>query len=271
MQLYPNPQGNAGSEAELRRPSFRDHPEVIIGLLAVSVVAWAYMLYHYFMMHTLPMSEMWMPPTGGAAWSGMDFWMTFVMWSVMMIAMMAPSALPMVMIFSSINRRARAKQRSYVPTFVFVAGYLIAWVGYSAAATIMQWFLHTWSLLTPMMDSASTVFAGGILIMAGIYQWTPWKDACLHKCRTPVGFVLTEWREGIGGALRMGIKHGAYCVGCCWALMLVLFAVGVMNMLWMALITLFVLAEKVLPGSPGRVRAVSGLALTAWGTGLLIL
>ena len=203
-----------------------------MGLVAVSVAAWAYMLYDYVRMQTMPMSQMWMPPTGGGAWSLQDFWLTFVMWAVMMVAMMLPSAAPMVLMFATVNRKRRSQQRPYVPTFVFASGYVAVWILFSAVVTLVQWPLHHWALLTPMMDNASAIMAGLVLIIAGVYQWTPWKDACLNQCRTPLGFLMTEWREGAAGAFLMGVKHGFFCVGCCWALMLVLFAVGVMNMLW---------------------------------------
>jgi predicted metal-binding membrane protein len=250
-------------------PWSRDRVIVLMGLVAVSVAAWGYMLHDYVRMQSLPMSQMWMPPTGGAPWSLQDFWLTFVMWAVMMVAMMVPSAAPMVLMFATVNRKRRSQQRPYVPTFVFVSGYVAVWTLFSAVVTLAQWPLHHWALLTPMMDNASATMAGLVLLAAGVYQWTPWKDACLHQCRTPLGFLMTEWREGAGGAFLMGVKHGFFCVGCCWALMLVLFAVGVMNILWVAIITLFVLAEKVFPWRPTIVRGVSGLLLVA--SGILVL
>lgn len=248
----------------------RDRIMVLMGLVTVSVAAWGYMLYDYVRMQTLPMSQMWMPPTGGGAWALQDFWLTFVMWAVMMVAMMLPSAAPMVLMFATVNRKRRAQQRPYVPTFVFAAGYVAVWILFSALVTLAQWPLHHWALLTPMMDNASAIMAGLVLIIAGIYQWTPWKDACLNQCRTPLAFLMTEWREGAAGAFLMGVKHGFFCVGCCWALMLVLFAVGVMNMLWVAIITLFVLAEKVLPWPPTMVRAASGVLLVTSGIFVLV-
>ncbi len=250
--------------------SRRDKWLVIISLISVSGVAWLYMLHGYWMMMTVPMTQMWMPPTGGSSWSLTDFWLTFLMWGVMMTAMMVPSATPMVMMFAAINRKRRELEQTFVPTFVFLAGYVIAWTGFGALATLIQWPLHRYALLTPMMDNSSNWLAGLVLIVAGVYQWTPWKDVCLNHCRTPLGFVMTEWRDGAKGALIMGIKHGLFCVGCCWALMLVLFAVGVMNMLWVVLITIFVIVEKVMPGGPWLVRLISGLLLAAWGVWFLV-
>lgn len=244
---------------------------VLISLVAVSGVAWFYLLVMYWGMQTMPMADMWMPPTGvdARAWTLTDFWLTFLMWAIMMMAMMVPSAFPMVMMFTAINRRKRETGKSHVSTWVFILGYIFAWSVFSASAAVIQWPMHHYSLLTPMMDNSSHLLAGAALIVAGLYQFTPWKDICLNKCRTPLGFVMTQWRDGTRGALIMGLKHGFYCVGCCWALMLVLFAVGVMNMLWVVIITLFVIFEKVIPGGPKAVRTVSGSLLVGWGAWLL--
>ncbi|NKC15536.1 MAG: DUF2182 domain-containing protein [Gammaproteobacteria bacterium] len=260
--------GQSGWKA-LSRP---DKWFVLISLLAVSGIAWLYLLMMFWHMQTMPMAQMWMPPTGLDArpWAPLDFWLTFLMWAVMMMAMMVPSAFPMVMMFTAINRRKRAASQPYVSTWVFIAGYVIAWAGFSALAALAQWPMHRYALLTPMMDNSSHVLAGIALVVAGLYQFTPWKDVCLNKCRTPLGFVMTQWRDGTGGALAMGLRHGLYCVGCCWALMLVLFAVGVMNMLWVVIITAFVIFEKVMPGGPKAVRFVSGSLLLAWGMWLLV-
>jgi len=247
----------------------RDRVAVISGLAALTVVAWVYMLYDAWTMQQMDMATMWMPPTGTGAWSATDFFLVFVMWAVMMVAMMVPSVTPMVMMFAAINRQRRSRHQSHVPTVVFLVGYLVAWVGFSAVVTLLQWPLHAYSLLTPMMDNGSAVLGGIVLLVAGAYQWTPWKDACLHQCRTPLSFLMTEWREGITGALFMGIRHGVFCVGCCWALMLILFAVGVMNILWILLIAGFVLLEKIVPVKPARFRMASGLVFFLWGLGLL--
>lgn len=247
----------------------RDRLFVIVSIVVVSLLAWSYMLYDAYRMETGDMATMWMPPTGGGSWAAGDFAWTFVMWAVMMIAMMTPSATPVVVMFSTINRTRAQRQQAFVPTLFFLFGYLLAWTLFSALITVLQWPMHTHALLSPMMDNNSQWLAGVVLLAAGIYQFTPWKEACLNQCRTPVGFLMTQWREGRGGAVTMGFNHGLYCVGCCWALMLVLFAVGVMNMVWVALITVFVLAEKALPFHPWYVRAVSGAGLIAWSLSLL--
>ncbi len=246
------------------RLSARDHLIVGGGLAAITLAGWGYMFHMAGAMGNMGQLEMWMPPSASSIWSPTDFFMLLVMWSIMMVAMMTPSSLPMVTMFATVSRSLRRREQPYTPTFIFVAGYLIAWTGFSVLAAIAQWPLHTVGLLNPMMNSASYLLSGLVLIGAGLYQWTPLKDACLTKCRSPLGFLMTEWRDGARGALLMGIRHGIYCVGCCWALMLILFAVGVMNMLWVALITGFVLMEKILPASR-RVRFASGLGLLGWG------
>ena len=246
----------------------REYLIVCGGLVGIAVIGWFYMLHMAWAMAHMDQIEMWMPPLESATWSIRDYFLLFVMWAVMMVAMMTPSALPMVTMFATLSKSRRSKQQPYTPTFVFLLGYLVAWTGFSVLATVAQWLFHSAGLLNQMMNSRSDLLSGVILILAGIYQWTPAKDACLNFCRTPLDFLLVEWREGSLGALVMGVKHGIFCVGCCWALMLVLFAVGVMNMLWVALIAAFVLIEKIFP-SPGILRLFSGLALVGWGAYLL--
>ena len=234
------------------------------GLIVIAASGWIYMAYMTWAMGHMSLIQMWMPPPYPQAWTALDFFMLFVMWSVMMVAMMVPSAIPMVMMFTAVNRNKRQRNQAYVSTFIFTLGYLIAWTGFSLLVSVLQWRLHTAGLLDPMMNGSSRLLSGVVLVLAGVYQWTPYKEACLRQCRTPLGFLMSEWREGKAGALMMGVRHGLFCVGCCWALMLVLFAVGVMNMLWVLLIAVFVLLEKIL--SVARfVRAGSGLALLIWG------
>lgn len=248
----------------------RDRWWVITGIVAVSALAWGYMLMDAYRMQTGAMSAMWMPPTGDARWSLADFGWTFFMWTVMMIAMMTPSATPVALMVASVNRQRAQRRQAYAPTAFFLFGYLLAWTLFSVLATALQWPMHAYAWLTPMMDNNSRMLAGGVLLLAGLYQFTPWKEACLRHCRTPVGFLMTQWREGRAGAVKMGFNHGLFCVGCCWALMLVLFAVGVMNMVWVALITVFVLMEKVLPLDPRYVRWITGSGLIAWAMQLFV-
>jgi predicted metal-binding membrane protein len=169
------------------------------------------------------------------------------MWAGMMVAMMLPSATPMILTFAAVSRNRRKQQRPYVPVTIFVAGYVAVWSGFSLLAAIAQWFLHRKALLTSGMASQSAIFAGLLLLAAGIFQFTPLKHACLTRCRAPFEFIMTRWREGAGGAFRMGLEHGLFCAGCCWALMGLLFVAGVMNILWIVVLSLLVGLEKLLP------------------------
>lgn len=246
--------------------SLRDKLIVYGGITLVSLVGWAYMFYMGWAMENMHLVDMWMPPRGGARpWEIYDFWMLFVMWSVMMVAMMTPSVVPMVMMYTTINKGKQKKGLPYSPTFIFLSGYLVAWTLFSIVASAIQYPLHESGLLNPMMNSRSYLLSGGILVLAGIYQWTPLKEACLTECRSPLTFLMTSWKDGHLGAFKLGVHHGLYCIGCCWALMAVLFAVGVMNMLWVLAITIFVLIEKIGPTSSKVSRGITGLVLIVWG------
>jgi predicted metal-binding membrane protein len=241
----------------------RDRIVVLSGLAAITALSWVYVVSLASDTQTMAMgTEMAMPQM--QAWGIADFALTFSMWAVMMVAMMTPSAAPMILMFAQVNRRRREQQVSYVPTSVFLAGYLVVWAGFSVLATTAQWGLHAVSLLSPIMALTSPVLGGVLLLAAGIYQWTPLKHVCLSKCRSPLGFVLNEWREGRWGALLMGLKHGVYCTGCCWSLMALLLVAGVMNLLWVAAIAGFVLLEKVAPAGD-RLGRVAGVVLVGWG------
>ncbi len=245
----------------------QDKRIVLSGLVLVTAIGWLYMFYMAWVMNNMHLIDMWMPPQSGTrVWTTWDLFMLFFMWLTMMLAMMTPTATPMVMMFATVNRQKKLKRQPYTSTFIFLAGYLVAWALFSMLASAIQWPLHERGLLNPMMNSNSYLLSGTILILAGIYQWTPMKDACLYQCRTPLGFLMAAWKDGRFGAFRMGLHHGLFCVGCCWALMAVLFAVGVMNMLWVMLITVFVLLEKILPYSPAFTRMITGTGLVVWGT-----
>lgn len=241
----------------------RDRTIVISGLAGITTLAWLYMLYLAWGMKSMDM-KMAMAMPHMQSWEIMDFVLMFVMWVVMMVAMMVPSAAPMILVFATINRRRRQQQGPFVPTGVFFLGYLVVWTWFSVLATLVQWGLHSAALLTPMMTATSPILGGALLLVAGIFQWTPLKHACLTNCRSPLGFLMTEWREGKQGALIMGLKHGSYCVGCCWVLMNLLFVAGVMNLLWVAIIAAFILMEKVAPAGHWVSRA-AGLLLIGWG------
>jgi predicted metal-binding membrane protein len=235
-------------------------------LAVVTALAWGYIVHLAGTMG--PMNAvMVMPQLNPWGWSEMVG--LFVMWAVMMTAMMIPSAAPVILLFAGIADRRQAQGVPAASAVPFIAGYLIAWVGYSAVAALAQSVLHTTTLLSPAMRSASPWLGGTVLIAAGVYQWLPLKQRCLLHCRSPLGFFATEWREGNRGALVMGLRHGSYCVGCCWLLMALLFVAGVMNLVWVAALTLIVLLEKVAPGAAVLSRA-AGLAMLGAGSWLLL-
>lgn len=200
-------------------------------------------------------------------WGLADFLFTYAMWVVMMIGMMAGSAAPVVLLFAAAHAR-RDSRRLPLIVLAFGLGYLLAWTGFSLGATLAQWLLHRAALLSPQMALHSSQAGGGVLIAAGIYQMTSLKRACLRHCQSPLGFLMARWRDGLAGALQMGWRHGVYCLGCCWALMGVLFVVGVMNLAWVALLAGFILLEKVGPAGV-TVARVAGAAMIAAGAMLL--
>ena len=185
--------------------------------------------------------------TGVQPWTATEFSLRLAMWAVMMVAMMVPTAAPMTLMYAAVARKAAAQHNPVAPTFVFVTGYITMWTIFSVVATIGQHGLEQAALLSPMMVSRSAMFGAALLIAAGIYQLTPLKGACLRNCRAPAHFLSRYWRTGNLGAFRMGLRLGAYCVGCCWILMGLLFVGGVMNLLWIAAIAVFVLLEKTIP------------------------
>ena len=238
----------------------RDRVIVAVGLAGVTAFAWAYIIHMGRVMSPHAAMAMSMPGDAGAPELG---WLV-PMWIVMMVAMMLPSAAPTILLFASVARRRRANGVSTASAAVFSLGYLLVWAVYASIAAVGQWKLHRLALLSPAMVSASPWLGGGLLIGAGLYQWLPVKDACLSQCRSPLGFLSAEWREGTRGALVMGIRHGTFCVGCCGLLMALLFVAGVMNLLWVAAIAAFILAEKLGPNGRGLGR-VTGLLMIGWG------
>lgn len=178
---------------------------------------------------------------------GARFGVAFLMWVVMMAGMMIPSVAPMVLTHAAIARRRVASGAPFVSSGLFLAGYLVAWVGFSAAAAFLQGVLFRAAVLDGRSLAIGPWAGAAVLVAAAMFQLSPAKSACLTQCRAPVGYFMTEWREGKMGALIMGLRHGSFCIGCCWLLMAVLFAVGIMNVVWGAVLTAFVVAEKVLP------------------------
>lgn len=250
-----------GLEATLRN----DRRVALGGLAAVVLLAWFYLWRSAAGMDHASMAMAAMPRAADAG----ALALTFVMWTVMMAGMMMPSAAPVILLYGALVRKSGARGTVLPGVWIFVGAYLLVWTGFSAVAALLQAALESASLLTPAMAASSAGLGALALVAAGLYQLTPLKHACLNKCRNPLEFFVTHWRADHGGAFRMGLEHGAYCVGCCWVLMLLLFVAGVMNLAWVALIAAFVFAEKLLPAgrlvsrAAGAVLILSGIWVLA--------
>jgi predicted metal-binding membrane protein len=236
----------------------------VTGILALTLLAWAWIV---------PMAvDMYGPMTGASAWMMTTRWdaprlvLLWLMWAVMMAAMMLPSALPLLLLYDNAQRRRTGSVTVSLNVYAMAAGYLFVWAAFSVGATALQRLLSTLLVMNAMMEMPGRTAVGVTLLTAGAYQLTPWKTACLQQCRSPLAFVTQRWRRGRAGALRMGAEHGAYCLGCCWALMLLLFAGGVMNLTVIAGLTIIVLVEKLTPigAAAARVLGVAMLAGGAW-------
>ncbi|MCA0031877.1 DUF2182 domain-containing protein [Mesorhizobium sp. B263B2A] len=290
-------------EAVLRR----DRAVVTAALVVIAMLAWAYVLWlaaHMAMpgspapagadggmaemdmsnmagmnMTSMNMTSMDMTSTDmGAtaapvfrAWAAADFAFIFTMWTVMMVGMMTPSVAPMLLLYAGVGRKARTDGRPIASTGWFFAGYLAVWVVFSLVATVAQWLLAGLALLSPSMATDSAILGGLVLIGAGLYQWTPMKGVCLRQCQAPIAFLGSHggFRSAPFGALRLGIEHGAYCLGCCWALMALLFVGGVMNVLWIAGIAALVLLEKIIPTGQ-LVPRITGVLMAAIGVWFIV-
>lgn len=273
---------NTTTDTPLEAVLRRDGLIVAASIAALTVLAWVYvlqlaadmtmggmdmmgyrMISNGFGMAMVPAQQAWTPS---------DFVLMFVMWTVMMIGMMTPSAAPMILIYARTGRMAAASAKPFAATGWFVAGYLAVWSGFALAATTAQWALGRLALLGPEMASTNNVLGGVILVAAGLYQWLPLKHACLSQCQSPVLFIqrLGGFRRGAAGAFRMGATHGVYCLGCCWALMALLFVGGVMNVLWIAALAVFALTEKLTPAGHLLSR-LAGIGLMAAGLRLLVM
>ncbi len=248
----------------------KDRYVVFAGLLGVTALASAYTAYLAWDMQNMDMASgrsLSMPMT--ASWTISDFGIMFLMWTVMMTAMMIPSATPMILTFGTVYRKRQSNAQPFVSTAVFVSGYLLIWSAFAFGGTLLQWGLHSATLLSPMTMTATPLIGGSLLLAAGLFQFSPVKYLCLTECRTPMSFLLTDWEEAQRGALSMGIKQGVYCLGCCWVLMSLLFVLGVMNLLWIAALAGFVLIEKVAPGR-AWVNRISGGLILAWGIWMIL-
>jgi len=248
-------------DASLEAVVRRDRLVVVTAVTAVIALSWAYLLAG---------AGMGMPMMTAAVWTPGHAVLMFFMWWVMMVAMMLPGAAPMILLFATVNHKQRETGHPHVETSIFTVGYLVAWSGFSLVAVFLQWGFERAGLLSPMLVGTNVVFGGMLLLAAGIYQLTPIKQACLRHCRSPLAFLSSHWRLGARGALRMGLVHGAFCMGCCWFLMGLLFFGGVMNLYWIAGIALFVLFEKTVPAGHWLSYA-TGVALFIWGAGMLAL
>jgi predicted metal-binding membrane protein len=242
----------------------RDRAAILAALASVTLVAWTYLFYRASTMtFTGGMdmaAHMAMPQL--QSWGAIELLLLFFMWAVMMVAMMLPSAAPLLLLFA---RAQREKTGSHVlgSAAVLLAGYVLVWTAFSVLAALAQSGLHHAALLSPMMVSTSSVFSGLLFLGAGVFQYTPLKRACLARCRSPLSFLMGEWRTGQWGALLLGFKHGAYCVGCCWMLMGLLFIAGVMNLLWVAAIAALLLVEKAAPKGELVGRLAGGVLIAA--------
>ena len=243
---------NQAAPSSLRR---RDQNLLLASFLALVLLAWAYLFYlndNMIGMHA-----------GLRPWTIIDCATMFLMWTVMMVGMMVPSAMRAVLIFARIAARGQHEKRLIAPAYIFGLGYLLIWTLFSAAATVLQWGLERAALLSPMMVSSSNEMGAALLIAAGMYQLTPLKDVCLKHCQSPVMFLADNYKRGLVNAVLLGLKHGSYCLGCCWVLMGLLFLGGVMNLLWILAISLFVCAEKLLPSSVRSTQLSGGIMIVA--------
>lgn len=280
----------------------RDRTIVISGLVTVIVLSWAYILMGAGMgMTAFEMTTMSIPDGSSgmrmtdhdgdmtsrqgmgramatahsammqpAVWTPSYAVLMFLMWWIMMVAMMLPSASPMILLFARVQRKQMEKGAPFVSTSVFAAGYLVSWGVFSMIATSAQWGFERAGLLSAMMATTSGLFASVLLLAAGIYQLTPLKHACLRHCRSPIQFIMHHWRPGTSGAFRMGVDHGAFCLACCWFLMALLFVGGVMNLYWIVGLAIFVLLEKTIPAGHW-LGSITGVVLMVWGGWLLAL
>jgi predicted metal-binding membrane protein len=245
----------------------RDRLIIGVGIALTGVIAWCYTIYEARRMDITGVCACAGMKMGGpelSSWSAASLVPLFLMWAIMMVAMMLPTAAPMILTFAAVARNRRRADRPYVPAAVFVTGYVVIWCAFSILAAVGQWLLHRQALLSPTMVSSSALLGGALLLAAGIFQFTPLKQSCLMHCRAPLEFIMTRWREGRRGAFAMGLEHGAFCTGCCWALMALLFVLGVMNILWIAALTMLVALEKMLPRAKW-LSAATGVLLVGWG------
>lgn len=246
----------------------RDRMVVLTGLAAVVGAATIYTVTMAGQL-SKPIDMAFMPTSHAAMGHQHTFLTLFVMWTIMQVAMMSPTAVPMILMHGKVERHKNPQSFPFLPIGLFFLGYILLWGLFSLAFALIQVGMQAKGLLSPTMATTNTWLSGGILIAAGLFQFSSLKEACLKQCRSPVTYLMTEWRSGRSGALLMGLKHGAHCVGCCWIIMALLFVAGVMNLFWMAAITAFVLIEKLTARGEMFGRIV-GVGLIVWGVLIIV-
>ena len=246
-----------------RAPSLGSGLRPLGGIVAVLAVSWGYLAYMAWGMENMDVAAEWWLMPRMSNWGGADLALVFAMWAIMMAAMMLPSAVPLLLLLARTNSQRYSRARALLATNAVGLGYVTAWGAFSALATLAQWGLLETRLVSPMMVSSSPYLSALLLAAAGAYQFTAWKYACLSQCRSPLSALMTQKRGGISGALLLGLRQGAYCIGCCWLFMVLLFVLGVMNLLWIAALTLLVLLEKFLH-QPRWFMQLTGAALLVW-------
>ncbi|HZR83704.1 MAG TPA: DUF2182 domain-containing protein [Candidatus Binatia bacterium] len=244
-----------------------DRLPLLVLLILVPLVCWLWIVVMARDMYgQMTGASAWMMT---AAWDAPHLFLLWAMWAVMMAGMMLPSAVPTLLLYGSVARRRRGGAGAAREIYAMALGYLVVWSAFSVAVTALQRLLARLLLVSPMMEITSPAAGAVTLLIAGVYQLTPWKQACLKTCQSPLGLLMRGWRPGTGGAFRMGLEQGAYCVGCCWALMLLLFVGGVMNLAVIAALTAFVAFEKLSPFGERGAR-LSGAVLILVGGWMLV-
>jgi predicted metal-binding membrane protein len=256
----------------------RDRVIIVLTLALLTTLAWSYLLWLSadMSMDGMDMTGLRMIPSGmglmmpaDMPWRAMEFAFVFAMWIVMMVGMMTPSAVPMILMYARVGRQTQAQSRPLTATVWFAAGYFLVWAAFALLATLVQWTFERSALLDSAMANTSTVVGGLLFVAAGSYQWTRLKDVCLTQCQKPFAFLMRQggFRGDAPGSLMLGVRHGAYCVGCCWALTALLLVGGVMNVLWIILLALFILLEKVAPFGR-QIALLAGMVLIVGGVWL---
>ena len=257
--------------ASARRVTIRTLDQVALWSSLTIVVALSWWYLFLLAEDMAAMSGMSMDHMAGMhPWTPMDFLLMFVMWAVMMVGMMVPTAVRAIFIYARVASQADDRGSPVSATHFFVAGYVLVWAVFSLGATALQAALDAVGLLSPAMRSSSPLLGAGLLVAAGVYQFTPWKDTCLRHCQSPAAYLAGRFGPRVVDGLGLGVRHGLYCLGCCWVLMLLLFLGGVMNLLWIAAIAAFVLLEKVLPPAL-RVSRIAAVMMIASGVAYLVI